>query len=111
MPKLPSSPCQWKGTNPMQRIYAALGVDPKSRVVPKTLHGEWTVDGWRVVVKRSAPKSYHSGKPRIFVRHDGRLVPAGRVRQALCALDVHKARRRAKRTGRDADGRFRNRRW
>lgn len=94
MAKLPSSPCNWGcfPNNSLKRIYAVIGA--KGTTVPKNLHGEWTIDGWHVVVKRAGSKA-KGGKPRIFVQYEGRLVPAGRVRQALCRLNVHRARKRA----------------
>lgn len=112
--KLPSSPCDWGAWskslrgNPVDLIRERLGV--KGTKIPATMHGEWTIDGWRIVVKRSPPKGrYKSSKHRIFVRHNGQLIPAGRVRQALCAVDVYDARERAKRQ-RSAKGRFTYRR-
>ncbi len=103
--KLPSSACQWdySGTSIIRARIGVPGVK-----LPKTMHGEWTIDGWRVVVKRgSAPKpgKARTAKARIFVRVDGRLVPAGRVRAALCRTKLHRSRKQAaKRRG--AKGRF-----
>jgi len=90
--KLPASPCAWPWWA-TDRIYQQLGIE--GRRVPPNMHGEFKIDGWNVVVKRSAAKGSRSGKPRIFVRNNGDLVPAGRVRQALCQLDVHRSRKRA----------------
>lgn len=108
--KLPSSACDWHyggGSgygNPVDVIRERLGI--KGTKIPPNMHGEWNIDGWQVVVKRSPPKGrYKSSKHRIYVRHNGELVPAGRVRQALCAADVHEARQRAKRH-RGPKGRF-----
>lgn len=95
---LPSSACRWKGHEPLSRIRQKLGVGEK---LPATMHGEWNIDGWRVVVKRSFAKKTASGRPiktskhRVFVRVDGELIPAGRVRQALCLDDRLDAKRRA----------------
>lgn len=89
----------------MRVIYQRLGI--RSTKVPKDMHGEFNIDGWKVVVKR-AGKDARGGKPRIFVRHNGDLIPAGRVRQALCSKDLYRARRRATRA-RGPKGRFRSR--
>ncbi len=98
MAKLPKSPCMWGYTskygNATQRVREALGI--KGTKIPRDMHGEFRVDGWNVVVKRGpAQRSrgkdwrgkerfYNSSKHRIFVRVDGRLIPVGRVHQALC---------------------------
>ena len=109
--KLPSSPCDWKWSsqyrNPTDRVREALGI--KGTKIPANMHGEYTVDGWRIVVKRAVKGKYKSSKHRIFIRHNGDLIPVGRVRQALCRVDVHDARKRAART-RGAKGRFQYRR-
>lgn len=96
--RLPHSPCMWawnsKYHRVTDRIREALGV--KGSKLPRDMHGEYRIDGWNVVVKRGAPKTpglktwdgkqryVHSAKHRIFVRHEGRLIPVGRVYQALC---------------------------
>lgn len=115
--KLPSSACNWQygGSegygNPVDVIRQKLGI--KGTKIPANFHGEFRIDGWNVVVKRSPPgggtRRTKSSKHRIYVRHNGELIPAGRVRQALCATDVHEARQRAKRH-RGAKGRFTGRR-
>ena len=112
--KLPSSACDWSawsprhGGNPVDTIRARLGI--KGTKIPSKMHGEWNIDGWQVVIKRSPPKGkWKSSKHRIFIRHNGELIPAGRVRQALCRVDVHEARMRAKRS-RGPKGRFQYRR-
>lgn len=104
MNKLPSSPCGWSAwPNPLDRIYKVLGAKPGKRL-PTGKHGVFKIDGWTIVVRRG-DKSRGRGSPRIFVDYAGRLVPAGRVRQALCRVDVHQSRKRAaKRRG--AHGRF-----
>lgn len=116
--KLPTSPCNWHYGgpdgygNPVDVIRQKLGI--KGTKIPADFHGEFRIDGWDVVVKRS-PKTpeksrrWKSSKHRIYVRHNGELIPAGRVRQALCAADVHEARQRARRH-RGAKGRFTGRR-
>ena len=111
--RLPPSACDWGAwsakyrSNPVDTIRARLGI--KGTKIPATMHGEYRIDGWDIVVKRSAPKGrYKSSKHRIFVRHNGRLIPAGRVRQALCAIDLYEARQRATRT-RGAKGKFKSR--
>jgi hypothetical protein len=102
--RLPSSACKWQSwsrdyDDPVKTIRARLGI--KGTKLPKNLHGEWNIDGWSVVVKRSFAKTTPSGQPiktakhRIFVRVDGDLIPAGRVRQALCLDDRLDAKRRA----------------
>jgi hypothetical protein len=112
--KLPGSACDWQRGgpsgygNPVDLIREKLGI--KGTKIPATMHGEWNIDGWKVVIKRSPPKGRRkSSKHRIYIRHNGDLIPAGRVRQALCRADVHKARRRAARY-RGAKGRFTGRR-
>ena len=101
MTRLPSSPCKWSWHSTTD-LYRALGV--KGTKIPKGMHGEWNIDGWRVVVKRSGPEA-RGGKPRVFVKHNGKLVPAGRVRQALCRTVVHRARKKAA-AQRGSRGRF-----
>lgn len=111
--KLPPSACDWSawspkyGGNPVDTIRARLGI--KGTKIPASMHGEWNIDGWKVVIKRSpsggGTRRTKSSKHRIYIRHNGDLVPAGRVRQTLCRIDVHKARRRAARH-RGAKGRF-----
>jgi hypothetical protein len=95
---LPSSACGWSG-HPLAVIYRKLGGSKAAsrNALPPNLHGEWNIDGWKVVVKRSAPPSgrnTRTARARIFVRVDGKLIPAGRVRQALCPEDRLDAARR-----------------
>lgn len=110
--KLPASPCNWgaynnAGQNPVNLIRNALGI--KGTKIPANMHGEWNIDGWKVVVKRHKPSTRkytsHTAKARIFVRVNGELIPAGRVRQALCRVDVHQSRKTARRH-RGAGGKF-----
>lgn len=99
MAKLPKSPCMWGYTgkygNATTRVREALGI--KGTKLPRDMHGEFRIDGWQVVVKRGPAKRSagswrgrerfaKSAKHRIFVRVDGRLIPVGRVYQALCPL-------------------------
>jgi hypothetical protein len=101
--KLPSSPCEWRWSS-TTRIRQALGFE--STKIPASFHGRFKVDGWDIVVKRGkkgAPRK--TAEHRIYVNHGGRLVPAGRVQQALCRTNIHKARRRASKH-RSAGGRF-----
>jgi hypothetical protein len=100
--RLPSSPCDWE-QRATWRVYEKLGI--KGKVIPKSMHGEFRIDGWDIVLKRSAAKG-RSGRPRLFVRIDGRLVDLGRLRQTLCRPDVHQSRKKAKRQKRDPRGRF-----
>jgi len=112
--KLPSSACSWNTWkhDTTREVRERLGIRGTS--IPKSMHGEYNVDGWRVVVKRSAPSRDYQGRPRksskhrIFVRSNGDLVPIGRVRQALCRVKVHHSRKRATRT-RGPGGRFKSR--
>lgn len=111
--RLPPSACDWSawspkyGGNPVDTIRARLGI--KGTKIPRNMHGEYRIDGWNVVVKRGPTKgSRKSSKHRIYVRHNGDLIPAGRVRQALCKADVYEAQQRAKRH-RGAKGRFKSR--
>ena len=85
----------------MDRIYEKIGA--QGTKIPMHTHGEFRIDGWNIVVTRG--RKGGGGKPRIFVRSNGDLVPAGRVRQSLCQVVVHKARRRAARQ-RGPGGRF-----
>lgn len=96
MKKLPSSACEWGGHDPLRLIYRRLGADGSK--LPANLHGEWNIDGWKVVVKRSkAVAGKKTAKARVFVVHDGELIPAGRVRQALCGTALLRSRKRAER--------------
>lgn len=114
--KLPTSACNWTWSpsksgdgygNPVDVIREKLGI--KGTKMPRDMHGTYRIDGWDIVVTRGARAgSRKSSKHRIFVRHNGRLIPAGRVRQALCATDRHEARQRARRA-RGAKGRFKSR--
>lgn len=113
--KLPTSACDWHygGAggygNPVDLIRERLGI--KGTKIPRSMHGEYKIDGWNIVVKRGPTKgSRKSSKHRIFVRHNGDLVPAGRVRQALCKTDIHHARKRAARS-RGPKGRFEYKRY
>jgi len=91
--KLASSPCAWRW-DATSRIRQALGFS--STKVPATFHGTFKVDGWTIVIKRGkAGAAQKSAAHRIYVDHGGRLVPAGRVRQALCARTLHKSRKSA----------------
>ena len=96
--RLPRSACDWHG-GPLTAIYRKLGGSKAAsrNALPPNLHGEWNIDGWKVVVKRSAPPSgrnTRTARARIFVRVGGELIPAGRVRQALCPGDRLRATRR-----------------
>jgi len=112
-PKLPSSACDWHWRSvdpsqygsPLDRIREALGI--KGTKIPQSMHGEFKIDGWNVVVKRGAakPARGRTAKHRIYVRYNGDLIPAGRVRQALCQTDLYTARRRAAKA-RGPKGRF-----
>jgi len=102
--KLSGNPCNWQW-DANQRVYEALGLDYKSKTIPKSLHGTFKVDGWRVVVKRSEPRKSGTGKHRVFIESEGRLVPLGRVRQALCLRRVQKLRKFAS-ARRGEGGRF-----
>lgn len=104
---LPSDPCKWSQTA-TERIYAKLGAE--NRTLPRTLKGRFNIDGWTIIVKPgwSPPLAAQgkSSKPRLFVEVEkGRLVPAGRVAQALCTRLVERARTVAARH-RGAGGRF-----
>lgn len=103
--KLPSSPCQWGWNSGTSRIYQALGIEGKK--IPKSMHGEYKVDGWSVVIKRGKTGA-RVGTPRVFVRSGGELIPAGRVYQALCGRAVFKARKKAA-AQRGTGGRFKYR--
>lgn len=99
---LPGNPCKW-GWRTTDKIRKALGFT--NLKMPKSFHGTFRIDGWDIVVKRShdappmygphrkarrdryAPRRDRSAKHRIFVRHNGRLIPAGRIHQ-LCKLGV-----------------------
>lgn len=98
--KLPSQPCKWD-QSASRRIYQALGLTANK--LPKSMHGEFKIDGWSVIVKRG--KTNGGGVPRIFVRSGGRIVDVGRVRQTLCRVYVHKARKKAA-AQRGTGGRF-----
>lgn len=109
--KLPSSPCKWTWNNSTARIYEVLGI--KGTKIPAKMHGRFTIDGWKIVVKRSptATKPYDpiqrasrnewgyrrhrakTAKHRVFVEFNGELVPAGRVSQALCRRELHHVRK------------------
>jgi hypothetical protein len=90
---LPSSPCKWDWSNSTRRIYQALGVSGTK--VPATLHGRFKVDGWNIVVKRGTKGGARkTATHRIFVDHGGRLIPAGRLRQAACPITKLRAKRR-----------------
>jgi len=96
MKKLPSSACKWGGSEPLKLIRQRIGADGSK--IPANLHGEWNIDGWKVVVKRSkAVAGRKTAKARVFVAHDGELIPAGRVRQALCGTDLFRSRKFAAR--------------
>lgn len=103
---LPKSPCNWSWNTGTRRIYQALGI--KGNVIPKDMHGVFKVDGYKVIIKRSGPTA-KGGKPRLFVDFGGREVPAGRVYQAMCRRQVHRARKRAA-ARRGSGGRFTYRR-
>lgn len=95
---LPSRACKWGGSGPLERIRAQLAkkLKIKGTKIPASAHGEFKIDGWNVVVKRSVatPGRWKSSAHRVFVRVDGELIPAGRVRQALCLDDRLDAKRR-----------------
>lgn len=91
---LPSSPCAWSYATGTSRIRQALGFS--STKMPATFHGTFKVDGWKVVVKRGKKgAAQKTATHRIFVDHGGRLVPAGRVKQALCPITRLRTKRRA----------------
>lgn len=91
--RLPGNPCEWRWDS-TARIYQVIGAQVRGKKLPKTLHGRFKVDGWTIVVKRGGG-SGRTAKTRMFVDFDGRLVPAGRVRQALCRHNVHRSRKKA----------------
>lgn len=89
---LPSSVCNWE-YSATSRIRQALGFEHSK--IPATFHGRFKVDGWSIVVKRGKKqgKGYKSAAHRIFVDHGGRLIPAGRMRQAACPSTKLRLRR------------------
>jgi hypothetical protein len=98
---LPKSPCDWdQGST--RRIYEALGLNSTgANKIPKNMHGRYKVDGYTVIVKRSAPGQRGTGKHRVFVDIGGRDIPAGRVYQAACQrYKLRQKRRRAARAAR-----------
>ena len=100
--RLPSGPCSWHQET-TRLLYAKLGF--KNKVVPKNAHGAFRIDGWDIIVRRSA-RTGRSGKPRVFARVSGQLVDVGRLRQTLCAITVQRSQVKAARQ-RGAGGRFR----
>ena len=101
---LPSSPCNWAFNTGVPRIRQALGFE--SSKIPASFHGTFKVDGWNVVIKRGKKgEKRKTAAHRIFIDHGGRLVPAGRVTQALCRVTLHRSRKKAKRL-RGKGGRF-----
>jgi hypothetical protein len=108
---LPASPCQWAWGTGTPRIRQALGF--QSSKMPANFHGRFKVDGWTIVVKRgvkaAVPKERYrkkTAKHRIFIDHGGKLIPAGRIYQALCRRQLLKSRRRATKQRRGPRGQF-----
>lgn len=100
---LPSSPCGWSWDTGTNRIRQALGFQTSK--IPAKFHGRFKVDGWNVVIKRGVAGGPKTAAHRIFIDNGGVLVPAGRLRQALCRVTLHKSRRRAAKQ-RSTGGRF-----
>lgn len=102
---LPSSACAWTFNTGTPRIRQALGF--QSSKMPADFHGVFKVDGWKVVIKRGTKGAKQkTAAHRIFIDHGGRLVPAGRVHQALCRVDLHRSRKKAARLRKGPKGRF-----
>jgi hypothetical protein len=95
---LPSSPCAWEWDTGTSRIRQALGF--KNSKIPADFHGTFKIDGWKVVIKRGTKGAQRkTAAHRIFIDNGGRLIPAGRVNQALCRvsrLQTARRRRRAR---------------
>jgi hypothetical protein len=73
----------WSDVAVTRRIRKVLGV---TETMPKNFGGEFNVDGRYVVVFRSG-RTPKGGLLRTYIEaNDGRLVPAGRLTQAVCPL-------------------------
>ena len=87
-PPLPADLCayKWGGNGIANRVYRVLGAGA-GRKLPAGLKGKFNVDGHTVYVFKSRKTPKLSRKKRyfhrMFFRIDGRLVPTGRVQQAL----------------------------
>lgn len=81
----------WGDLDITRRVRRVLGFDVHGPKMPKDFHGQFDVDGRRVVVYRSgeAPKRLL----RMYMETDeGRLVPVGRVHQAVCGVRGRRGR-------------------
>jgi hypothetical protein len=80
------------GQDTTQRIYEGIGV--KGTTVPKSLSGDFKVDGYNIRVTKP---SKGARKARVFLRvgegKKARLVPVGRVRQANLTHEEYLASR------------------
>lgn len=88
MPHIPSRDkllCSGILVNVSDRVREVLNLPSK---LPKDLKGEFIVDGRRVVIYPSSQTPTHRsgrGTNRIYItNNEGRLVPAGRLKQAVC---------------------------
>jgi hypothetical protein len=66
------------------RVRRVIGLGPFATTLPKDLSLETVVDGRRVVIKKSGKTG--EKKHRMFIEtNSGKLVPTGRLHQAVCS--------------------------
>jgi hypothetical protein len=102
---LPRDPCDWD-QEATREIYRALGI--RGKRIPADMHGEFWLDTWNVVIKRGG-EGARIGKPRMFVRWNGKLYSVKNLRQNLCPAAMRAQVRRGRRTAakqRRRQGRF-----
>jgi hypothetical protein len=84
-PRLTPDLCDYpRGNSVTYRVYDVLGIP--GNTIPRGMQGRFNVDGHTVVVKAAGPRRHRrSGfSHRMFFDVNGRLIPVGRVHQALC---------------------------